>query len=514
MNLKALVFSIFLFPLLVQAQSIPHKCGIDAQAAAAIKQRLMANRSLFTPQQLANIKGQKTTTYIPITIHNVANSNGEGRTEESVILGFLCGLNSIYASQNVKFFLHSPIQNVTNNFVDANAFTNSARSQMRTMGVTGTLNLIIGRSSFNRSASYYSPSGDYVFLLQQMLSSAAKTEAHEIGHFFSLPHTFNGWEGVDVENDYGGGSAPSILGFSRVEAAARTGSQANCATAADGFCDTEADYYSGRKPCPYVPTVTDPHGQAIDPDETLLMSYASDNCVSVFSTEQKNAIAIDIAARSWVSNTPSSTIVINTIPSAVSPLNNTLLGPISNSTVLLDWTTEVGATWYYLEVYGTNFFGFANTSDVIYKGLLYNGGSSFNLPTSNLVAGRSYAWRVKALNSVSTCAAFSRYYKFEASSTITSIKDLPLSQQMTMKVASNPITTSYIPFSIYSAEDLVGSIRVYAIDGKEVLTLAKQNILQGESLIQLPAADLANGIYIAVLATERGFLQQKIVVQR
>ena len=38
---------------------------------------------------------------------------------------------------------------------------------------------------------------------------------------------------------------------------------------------------------------------------------------------------------------------------AVSPANNAPLGSISNATVRLDWTPMTGATWYYVEVYGT-----------------------------------------------------------------------------------------------------------------------------------------------------------------
>jgi len=518
MNWK-LIFTLLFLPLLSYGQGIPHKCGIDAQTAALIKQRLMDNRAAFTKQQVKNLTTNRVITYIPLTIHNVANSNGEGRTDEATILAFLCGLNAIYASQDVQFFIHNQIRNVTNNYVDANAFTTTAQFQMAAMKIGNTLNLIIGRSTNNQSASYYNGAGDFVFLLQSMLASGAKTEAHEIGHFFTLPHTFYGWEGIDAEATYGGQNVPSTVGsgWSQFdpEAVPRTGTQSNCNTAADGFCDTEADYYSDRTACPYSPTVKDPYGNTLNPDEANLMSYAYDQCVTGFSPQQEGAIAMDIASRTWATNTPNSTTVINSAPTAVSPANMQPLGPISNSTVPLDWSDVTGATWYYLEVVGTTFPGLwlPNNNDVIYRGIIYNSNSSFNLPTTDLVAGQYYAWRVKALNGYSTCGPLGSYSKFEAS-TVTNIKDLPLEQQMTLKVNNNPVTTSYVPLSIYTAENVVGSIRVYATDGREVLSMTKEAINQGDNIIQLPAADLTNGVYVAVFSTDRGSLQQKFIIQR
>ncbi|BDS12594.1 zinc-dependent metalloprotease [Aureispira anguillae] len=521
MNLKKLVLLVTLLtPFLSKAQipTIPtnndFKCGINPQTAALIEQRLMDNRQLFTRQEVQDLTSKRSITYIPLTITNVADTSGIGRTSEQTILGFLCGLNAIYADQNVQFFIHGTIRNRESTYIYNNAGTPTARGHMLTYRVPNTLNLIIGSSINNPVASWYDGFGDFVFLLKQMLTSEAKTEAHEIGHFFTLPHTFYGWENKDVEALYGGQNVPQ---FSWIERADRTGPLANCHTTADKFCDTPADYYSDRKNCPYIPTVSDPNGNAIDPDESNIMSYAFDACVTNFSTEQKNAIAMDIASRTWVTNTPTNTATVTGIPTAVSPLNNGQLGDINNSTVRLEWTPVTGATMYYLEVYTMQFFGLwvPNTNSPIHQGIIYSANPYFDLPTDDLVVGSRYAWRVKALNSVSTCATVSSYSAFEAvTSVATNLKDLPIEKQMTFTVNSNPITTSFIPLSIYSAEEVIGSIRIYGMDGRIALDLTKQLINEGESLVQLPADGLANGMYIAVLFTERGQLQQKIILQR
>lgn len=526
MNLKQLALLVtLLFPFLLNAQ-IPDpspndnlKCGISKETADLIKQRLMANRQLFTRQEVENLMTNRTTTYIPVTIHNVAgDANGLGKTSEQTIFAFLCGLNAIYADQDVQFFLHGPIRNRVSGNIYYNASTTTSLFQMLSYRVSNTLNLIIGSSINNPRASWYNPSGDFIFLLQQMLTSAAKTEAHEIGHFFTLPHTFYDWENKDVLALYPSGQLPSCIlpDGHEPERVVRTGVDANCQTEGDGFCDTPADYFSSRLNCPF-PAFSDCLGEPLNPDESNIMSYAFDACVNNFSQEQQTAIAIDIAARNWVTNTPPSTANVTGIAAPVSPLAGAQLGDINDPTVLLEWSPVAGATMYYLEVYRAQFVGvwIPNTSAPIYQGVINSATPQFNLSTADLVAGSRYAWRVKALNSLSTCAAFSPYSNFEAISGVTTaIKDLPIEKQMSFSANANPIITSSIAFSVYSAEDVVGSIKIYSIDGREALSLTKQQINTGESIVQLPAEHLENGLYVAVLITDRGQLQQKIIIQR
>lgn len=523
MNWRLSMLIALFLPFLSYAQttvpSIPHSCQLDHQTAAAIKQKLMDNRNSFTKQQIKDLTTNRAITYIPVVIHNVSNTSGEGETPVVDILNFMCGLNGIYADQEVQFFLYGPIRNRTSNNIDGNGFAFSSQVEMATNKVTNALNLYIGRSTNDQRASYYNSAGDFVFLLQQMLSAGAKTEAHEIGHFFTLPHTFYGWEGLTAETSYPNQNVPATINNNgrnfRPERVARTGSGANCQTEADGFCDTPADYYSDRESCPYNPTMKDPTGASLDPDESNLMSYAFDACVSTFTPEQEAAIAMDIAQRSWVSQTPPNTNIVTGTPLAVNPADGQALGPISNPTVRLDWSDVTDATWYYLEVYGTRIPGLnlPNTTDIVYQGMVYTGNSHFDLPTTDLIAGKYYAWRIRAMNEASTCAGFSSYYKFEAS-TATAIEDLPLAQQLSLKINNNPITTSYIPMTIYSSEELMGSVRLYSMDGREVLSMTKQNLAQGESIVQLPAGELTNGVYVAVLNTERGTIQQRLVIQR
>jgi len=519
-----ITFMALLGAMQLQAQQQLPKCGVDAIDGALIRQRLMNNRDLFTKQEVKDLMTNRVITYVPLTIHNVQNTSGQGALSMSSIFGFLCGLNAHYFDQDVQFFIHGPIRTLVSNNLDNSSNTFSSRLTMSTQKVANTINIYIARSlnypGGGAYVSFYDPTGDYLFFHSPMVSNEALTEAHEVGHFLSLNHTFYGWEGIDAETQYGGGNAPSSVGGKTTERVTR-GAGANCSYAGDGFCDTEADYHSttamNLPSCVFNPTVLDPTGATLDPDELNLMSYYEPACPQVFSNEQKTAIGIDVAARNWVTNTPPSTATVTGVPTVVSPLDGATLGSISNSTVRLEWTPVTGATWYYVEVYGTNFPGLwlVNTSDVIYRGVVTTGNAYIDLPTAGLTANARYGWRVKAVNQLSTCAGISPFTKFQAVTTVTTdIKDLPIEQQMTLKVNSNPITTSDIPLTIYSAEEVLGSIRIYGMDGREVSVLPNQTINQGDNVVQIPAQNIANGMYLAVLTTDRGSLQQKFVIQR
>jgi hypothetical protein len=520
-NMRLLFTLIFFIPLLTSAQQDHFKCGVTPETAALIKQRLMDNRKNIDAQLIYNQSTNRNITYIPLSINNVAgDATGVGKLAESAIFAFLCGLNEIYLDQDVQFFIYNNILNRVSNNIHLDASSNASRSNMVSYKVGGTLNIVIGSSINNQVASWYDGFGDFVFLLKSMVTPEAKTEAHEIGHFFTLNHTFYGWEGIDVEADYGGGNVPSSIGsgWSQFypEAAPRTGPQANCTNRGDGFCDTEADYYSDRKNCPYVPTVKDPYGNDIDPDESNMMSYAFDNCVTNFTTEQKNAIAADILARNWISQTPSNTAEVTGTPAPVHPVNNDTLGSITDPTMRLDWTDVPNADMYFVEVVSTLIPGvnIPNTSDVIFSTIVNTGNSHVDIPSADFVANNVYAWRLKALNPVSTCAPITGWSKFQpVVRESTGIDELGLSSLVSMNILNNPIQSSNIQVSLQSGLDIFAQLSLYDLSGKEIMQL-NEDLLVGTTQVQMPVSDLPNGVYMLILSTEKGLLQEKLIIQK
>ena len=53
-------------------------------------------------------------------------------------------------------------------------------------------------STIGTVQGYYSSQGDYVIVRKEELIKGNNTLSHEIGHFFSLRHTFYGWENVPM----------------------------------------------------------------------------------------------------------------------------------------------------------------------------------------------------------------------------------------------------------------------------------------------------------------------------
>src|SRR5690606_23777949 len=108
------------------------------------------------------------------------------------------------------------------------------------------------------------------------------TLGHELGHFFGLPHTFQGWENGNIPYD------PELV---------TRGPGANCSFTGDYFCDTEADYLSIRWACPYTGNKRDPNGDDYQPDSSLYMSYALAPCRSRFSSQQTGFMQYNLQNR-------------------------------------------------------------------------------------------------------------------------------------------------------------------------------------------------------------------------
>ncbi len=87
--------------------------------------------------------------------------------------------------------------------------------------------------------------------------ATSSTIAHELGHYFSLDHTFSPTDGLELVNG------------------------SNCATAGDGVCDTPADPYDESKSlseyvndaCEFIYNGKDTNGDFYNPDVANVMGY-------------------------------------------------------------------------------------------------------------------------------------------------------------------------------------------------------------------------------------------------
>ncbi len=484
-------------------------CAVGLEDGALIKERMLENRRNIAEEQIQAFQNSRAVTYIPVKYTICGDNNGSGYVDIDQVFAMHCDMNDDYRTQDVQFVLKDANNSVRyannlNMYNDGSSF--NSQSFMFSNKVSGAINIYLSASINNSVASYYSGFGDFIFVLNQMANGTSSTGSHEVGHFFSLNHTFYGWEGAP---DFNNGTAPSTVNGSAVERVARSGAGSNCNSAADGFCDTPADYIAYRAFCPYNSGGKDPNGVDIDPTESLIMSYFADNCVDSFTQQQKNAIAADIISRGWQNfsapspNTPTNGLGIT----SNSPSNGATIE--LNGDVTLNWTADPNATGYVVFVERTLF---GTPIESVVKAVVY-GSTSYTIPQSMLSFPRQYTYRVKPFNQYNTCGVYSSPVGFTVVAPATSVSN-QFNSLAELKILSNPVNASTADILINVPQATTASMLLYSIDGKQILNMQNLELNAGDNLQLLDVSSLSNGVYIFVLTSPEGSLQQKMLIQR
>lgn len=295
--LTGVVLAALCVPLTLSAQNHPHECGVSAADGALIKNRMLNNR-LKKAELLRRMENYKlgrnndSTFYIPIQWHVVGtstpNSSGSYSYEQGEeILASLCATNEDYAKFGVEFYLNNAPNYWRQSLL---RFNDGAAMGSYWMGiykdtVNTPVNIFLGASTPD-AGGYYTPNLDLIFLGTDVFRRDYHALSHELGHFFTLPHTFLGWENRDYAGFMTGGSnqkqaTPTIINSLhdqqsyQVENIYRPNDgsgKENCQYAADGFCDTWPNYrfgpaMSGSGRCDdYNNTAIDAFGHLFNPE--------------------------------------------------------------------------------------------------------------------------------------------------------------------------------------------------------------------------------------------------------
>ncbi len=518
----------FAYPLSILAQEArpKHFCGLSHDDQEVLYKNMMELRARYGDI----IQTRGAVAYVPMVLHLVANNSGVGRVSEPRLLDFIDGLNATYARNGIELQFYIKYLNYINNtdlfekpksFEGVSAANINKRSDAMNIYFCGTIG--DGSIQGGTELGVYFPTADWIYVLNNEVSNGATpTIEHEIGHFFSLPHTFRGFDDEPFVASVARPCAPRTMNFRgdniTTENAARTGTDANCSTAGDGFCDTPADYNLGFNwsTCNYTGVAKDPTCVAVDPDEKNLMGYFPTSCTVSFSTMQKNAMINDYtnsSRRQYLRSAPR-------VPSQIVMTDANLIAPAHNSTVSsftpinLDWSDVPGVTGgsfkesgYILEI-STVISFLGNTVRILTanSNMILN---SSNTSSGFLVANKKYYWRVRPYGTYKTGGSFSNYNAF-TTGTANAVNEIQGITDFT--VSPNPTAAArQLSIALTTEKSISSVVKIYNMAGQVVINEMKRFDI-GYSNQMLDIQGLSKGVYILTIEAENGVLNKKVVV--
>jgi hypothetical protein len=219
-------------------------------------------------------------TYFRIQHHIVRDGNGNNGLSLSAIPNIMSHLNSVYSAAGVQFYSCNPTEIIDSDmYYQLDSFSEEI-SLRNAHNDPYAINIYYFNPLINGYWAYTYQNGSTNFIgIRNELASNGSTAIHEMGHFFGLFHTFEGY------------SSPPDLTMELVT----RGIGKNCDTAGDGLCDTPADPYIDETvvntSCTYTGTAKDFNNMAYTPDVSNYMAYSRKECRNNFSNGQIEIIS-------------------------------------------------------------------------------------------------------------------------------------------------------------------------------------------------------------------------------
>lgn len=505
MILKQLIiftFSLFLSSFLVGQND--GFCGTTDMDL--IKERLLANKKNFNKSGHTRTNA---TTYIPITFHLVANSSGQGRAKEYKVIEQLCALNADYEDVGVVFFLKDGTFNYIDHTATYNTPGNTASATKMTLeknsAGANSVNVFVCQNAntpggVGTTLGYYDSIRDWIVIRINDVNATSGTLSHEVGHFFSLMHTFNGWDGTFWNAAEHGNPVSSQSSPGGVTNELADGS--NCETAGDFLCDTPADYNLGFgwDGCnPYTGGCKDFNGQLLDPDEPNFMGYFIGCSQYHFSGEQKNMVLEDYETifRQYLhtSHVPNEGFITGSTD-LIYPAQDESV-PFTN--VELEWEEKENADSYLVTVQRLlSEWTYITTSNKLWL--------------TDLDANKTYNWYVRPFNESGGCASISSTRSFTTGGNSSASQDL--ASVSGLEIFPNPALTNdeiTISFELESSTDL--KFEIFNLQGKLIYGEQYNGLAIGIQNFNIPSNQLDSGMFIVRLSNNDGQLTKKIAVQ-
>lgn len=202
---------------------------------------------------------------LSLAIHIVKDSLGKTNIVQSDINNALSVLNADFAPICLSFFICKQDTIVNYKYYRFDKVPEVPEVH-NLYEVHNMINVYIVGSIVPAPEAGFAPrAGDYMVLTHGCLSDP-KCWSHEMGHFFSLAHTFDAAAGAELVNE------------------------SNCAVAGDSICDTPADINTPNfnPPCQWNDSSTDANGDYYTPIIGNIMSYHPSVCKTPFTVGQLN----------------------------------------------------------------------------------------------------------------------------------------------------------------------------------------------------------------------------------
>ncbi|MEZ4986661.1 MAG: T9SS type A sorting domain-containing protein [Saprospiraceae bacterium] len=127
----------------------------------------------------------------------------------------------------------------------------------------------------------------------------------------------------------------------------------------------------------------------------------------------------------------------------------------------------------------------------------------------DLEANRTYYWRVRPFNAHFTCIPMSSTTSFTTGTTVAT--QAP-SFVESFRVSPNPVpSNSQLSVELVTEQAFTASVQLLDVTGKAISTYPMQ-VGIGQQYLTIPTGELAKGVYLLRLVTEKGSITEKVVV--
>lgn len=285
MTIKSTLYSLGAIFFSINAYGQQHQhdallCGTPEISLEQFKEPIAYANQLKASQK-NNEKDNSEIRYVPVKVHLLGNDDGTRHANENSVNNMLAILNKSFKANKIEFYFAGTSFNKYNDTKNNTKADKSGKEEQKfhnTNGAKDAINLYIS-SSLNGVGGYafITPRNQNANRIHVVTSQANdnKTTPHEFGHYFGLSHTFQ-HSNAKKSDGSPNWNLRELVTRNKNEIAPRL--SANCSTAGDFLCDTEADPYGvdgyKNQNCVVTTEAPDANGDAYRPNMGNFMNYS------------------------------------------------------------------------------------------------------------------------------------------------------------------------------------------------------------------------------------------------